>query len=402
MHCGKPFSAMKTRRASALRQGTCYCPYFLFFSCLSFAPQAQKAASFSDFRPRRELAGKSFVGQKACAECHKSKNQTQSHTAMANALKIAAESEVLRSHPKMTFRSGQYSFEIVSEGGQNLYRVSDGQDILSEPILYAFGNAHVAQTYVYRHDGKLYEGRVSYYPAIDGLDWTIGDVLNPPPSLEEAAGRDIDSDEARNCFSCHGTAAVVDARLQLEHMVPGVTCEACHGPGGSHIAARLVAPEASGDIFNPKMLDAETLSQEFCGACHRGVDAVAMMPNLGGINNVRFQPYRLFNSRGHDPKNPQFACTTCHDPHVDLQRGGAAYDAKCTTCHAPHASERLTGEQREASGKRPAASPSGKSCPVSSDRCVSCHMPKVEIAGAHFKFTDHRIRVVRPDDPYPY
>src|SRR5256885_11772701 len=26
-------------------------------------------------------------------------------------------------------------------------------------------------------------------------------------------------------------------------------------------------------------------------------------PDLGGINNVRFQPYRLFNSRGHDPKD---------------------------------------------------------------------------------------------------
>jgi Cytochrome c554 and c-prime len=380
-----------------------YFPYFLFLSGLSFAqPQTQKAASFSDFRPRREMAGKSFVGQKACADCHKSKTQTQSQTAMAKALKIATESEVLRSHPKMTFRSGPYSFEIVSEGGQNLYRVSDGQNTLSEPILYAFGNAHVAQTYVYRRNGKLYEARVSYYTAIDALDWTIGDALNPAPSLEEAAGRDIDSDEARNCFSCHGTAAVVDAKLQLEHMVPGVTCEACHGPGGSHAAARLVAPEASGDIFNPKMLDAETLSQEFCGACHRGVDAVAMMPDLGGINNVRFQPYRLFNSRGHDSQNPQFACTTCHDPHLDLQHGGAAYDAKCTTCHSPHASERLTGGQKEASGKRPAASRSGKSCPVASERCVSCHMPKVEIPGAHFKFTDHRIRVVRPGDPYPY
>jgi hypothetical protein len=74
-------------------------------------------------------------------------------------------------------------------------------------------------------------------------------------------------------------------------------------------------------IFNPKTLDAESLSQEFCGACHRGVDTVAMMPDLGGINNVRFQPYRLFNSRGHDPKDARLACTACHDPHVDLEQG---------------------------------------------------------------------------------
>jgi len=84
--------------------------------------------------------------------------------------------------------------------------VTNGKETISEPILYAFGNAHVAQTYVYRRNGKLYEGRVSYYAAIDGLDWTIGDVLHPPPSLEEAAGRDISGDEA-------GTASVATVLL---------------------------------------------------------------------------------------------------------------------------------------------------------------------------------------------
>jgi hypothetical protein len=87
----------------------------------------------------------------------------------------------------MTFRAGAYYYEIVSEGQENSYCVTDGKETISEPILYAFGNAQVAQTYVYRRNGKLHEGRVSYYTAIDGLDWTIGDALNPAPSLEEAA-----------------------------------------------------------------------------------------------------------------------------------------------------------------------------------------------------------------------
>lgn len=119
---------------------------------------------------------------------------------MGHALSIAAESAVLRSHPRMTFRAGAYSYEIVNDGQENSYRVTDGKETLR--VLYALGNAHVAQTYVYRRNGRLYEGRVSYYTGIDGLDWTIGDVLNPAPSLEEAAGRDISGDEARNCFSC--------------------------------------------------------------------------------------------------------------------------------------------------------------------------------------------------------
>jgi hypothetical protein len=28
-------------------------------------------------------------------------------------------------------------------------------------------------------------------------------------------------------------------------------------------------------------------------------------------------------------------------------------------------------------------------------------MPKIELAEAHFRFTDHRIRVPRPNQPYP-
>jgi hypothetical protein len=362
-----------------------------------------KVTDFSNFRPRQEIPGEGFAGREGCASCHAEKSRTQSHTAMRHALSVASESDVLRTHPRMTFRAGTYSYEIVSEGQQSLYRVTDGKDAISEPILYAFGNAHVAQTYVYRRNGKLYEGRVSFYTAIDGLDWTIGDVLNPPPSLEEAAGRDISGDEARNCFSCHGTAAVVHTKLQLDQLIPGVTCESCHGPGGSHASIMLFTPERSADIFNPKNLDAESLSQEFCGACHRGVDTVAMMPDLGGRNNVRFQPYRLFNSRGHDPKDARLTCTACHDPHVDLKHGDNSYDSNCTTCHVTRDAEAAVGQRNiRGASKRKDVSLADKTCPVASARCVSCHMPKVELPGAHFMFTDHRIRIVRRGEAYPY
>jgi len=375
----------------------------LYSSFAGGQARQDKGIGFSNFRPRQEIPGESFAGREGCASCHAEKSRTQSHTAMRHALSIASESDVLRTHPRMTFRAGTYSYEIVGDGQQYLYRVTDGKETISEPILYAFGNAHVAQTYVYRRNGKLYEGRVSFYTSIDGLDWTIGDVLNPPPGLEEAAGRDISGDEARNCFSCHGTAAVVQTRLQLDQLIPGVTCESCHGPGGSHASVMLFTPGRSADIFNPKSLDAESLSQEFCGACHRGVDTVAMMPDLGGRNNVRFQPYRLFNSRGHDPKDARLTCTACHDPHVDLKHGDNSYDSNCTACHATRDAEPAVGQRniRRASKTKDVSS-AGKTCPVASARCVSCHMPKVELPGAHFKFTDHRIRIVRHGEAYPY
>jgi hypothetical protein len=29
-------------------------------------------------------------------------------------------------------------------------------------------------------------------------------------------------------------------------------------------------------------------------------------------------------------------------------------------------------------------------------------MPKVDLPGSHFKFTDHRIRIAKPGEQYPY
>jgi hypothetical protein len=40
-------------------------------------------------------------------------------------------------------------------------------------------------------------------------------------------------------------------------------------------------------------------------------------------------------------------------------------------------------------------------CPVSGKDCVTCHMPKYDIPGMHYKFTDHWIRVAKAGEPYP-
>ena len=168
------------------------------------------------------------------------------------------------------------------------------------------------------------------------------------------------------------------------------------GSGKAAVAAGL------GDLRD---FTAENVSN-FCGRCHR-TWAEVLVEEDRSINNIRFQPYRLFNSRGHDPNNSHFACTACHDPHIELTSDASSYDANCTGCHASASSDTDSATPQKPTSadmlsKPLAASSQGKHCPVATDRCVSCHMPKVELPGAHFKFTDHRIRVVRPGDPYPF
>jgi hypothetical protein len=112
-----------------------------------------------------------------------------------------------------------------------------------------------------------------------------------------------------------------------------------------------------------------------------------MLMGIKGNHNVRFQPYRLANSSCYDGTDARIGCVTCHDPHRDPLRGASHYDAKCLACHRSAGVETAAKTQRF--------------CPVSKENCSGCHMPEIEIPGAHYKFTDHWIRVVRPGDPYP-
>ncbi|MDX6709857.1 MAG: hypothetical protein QOH96_873 [Blastocatellia bacterium] len=347
------------------------------------------------WRPGKKDA--KYVGPQACAKCHVEESAKQHSTAMGRALEPVAKSEILRAHPRLTFRSGAYAHEIVRRGDQSLYTVTDGVNTISEPILYTFGQGKAGQTYIFRHDGSFYESRLSYYKDIQGLDVTMGYPREVPPSLDVAAGRRISMDEARNCFSCHSTGAVYGNQLALDRMMPGVSCEACHGPGAEHIAAMEAKQFKDKRIFNPGNMSADELSQEFCGSCHRSAEEVISNKLLRGLITVRFQPYRMFTSRAHDPADMRLSCTACHNPHEDPSTDIASYDPKCFACH-----------QSFASLKSPAVAKAeieegrtDKACPVSQRQCISCHMPKVEFPGSHFKFTDHRIRTVREGEPFP-
>jgi predicted CXXCH cytochrome family protein len=337
-----------------------------------------------------------YLGSDKCAECHAAIAATQHDTAMGHALETVAESRVLKSHPRLTFRIGNYSYQILRQGDRSIYSVTDGINTLSEPIFYSFGQGKAGQTYVLRRGDSYYESRVSYYKEIDGLDITLGYPRSAPSSLADALGREISLDETRSCFGCHSTAAVSGKNLQLKQLIPGVRCEACHGPGEQHVIAMNAKKVDDSRIFNPGKLSPDDLSQEFCGSCHRSAEQVIEM-NLLNINNLRFQPYRSFTGRGHDPNDERLSCTGCHDPHANPEAKSVSYDANCLSCHQSQASLKSVALAKSEQAKGRAA----KACPVARQNCVTCHMPKIEIPGSHFKFTDHRIRISRPGEPFP-
>ncbi|HEX3560182.1 MAG TPA: hypothetical protein VHU19_13335, partial [Pyrinomonadaceae bacterium] len=175
--------------------------------------RTQLSSDLSRWRAR-DYPGVRYVGSSACSACHASEAATQLATPMARALSPAAGCEILSTHPRLAFRNGPYSYRITRQGDRSIYTVTDGVNTISEPVQFCFGQGEVGQTYVFLHGGKFYETRVSYFRELQGLDFTVGHMHAAPPSIEDALGRPIGSEEAQSCFGCHAPAAVRDSRLQ--------------------------------------------------------------------------------------------------------------------------------------------------------------------------------------------
>jgi nitrate reductase cytochrome c-type subunit len=315
-----------------------------------------------------------------CVACHTAQTKFQSGTSMAHAAETIAECGVLRSHPLLKSRLGDYDYRIERRGSQSFYTVSDTTGSLTLPIKYAFGLGEAGQTYILEKDGEFFESFVSYYKALNGLDITMGDQLLHPGNLKEAAGRRIGIHEIQVCFGCHTTNAFHDGALDESKLVPGVQCEHCHGPSENHLAGLKSGNAQLFKMPSIKNMTAEE-STNFCGQCHRTWEYVAEH-GPHNISNVRFQPYRLTNSKCFDVDDKRISCVACHNPHENINRTATSYDAKCQACHA--------------GGK-----PEAKVCKVATSACTTCHMPKLELPGSHHKFTDHNIRIALKDEPYP-
>jgi hypothetical protein len=283
---------------------------------------------------------------------------------MAQAL-TPIRTSALRDHPKLAATLGQYRYEILWNAGDATLTVSGAAETMHVPLQWAFGRGDAGQTFLFQRDGRWYESRVSYFSALGGLDLTIGMQDIVPHTLLEAASRAMGPVEAARCFDCHATNAAKPASL-----IEGVQCERCHSSADAHLKGAGMRKLGA--------LTTEEMSG-FCGQCHRTWSEIAA-GGPRGILNVRFQPYRLALSKCYDAEDRRIRCTACHDPHRPLVTDAASYDARCEACHK-------AGAQRV--------------CKTATRECVTCHMPALELPGAHKKFTDHRIRIAKAGEPYP-
>lgn len=392
----RALSVLRARRTHAVHKLTA-----LLLLCVLGPPLLRAQLSTDDhiaepgFWPTKSAPSRDdFVGAQVCGSCHADKLATQQRTAMAQTAHRAADSEVLKEFPKLTFENSHIHYEIRSENRQPTFTVSDGAQSVSSKLLWAFGNGRVGQSYLYKQDdGHIYEARASFFATLHNLNFTPSRALDNPKDLDEAAARRVPSAEVVKCFSCHTTGGHIGAEIDEQSLVPGVSCEACHGPGAQHVAAAKVAemsdtPDAArGTIYNAAKLSPAN-SVDFCGACHISYWDMRFS-GATGVATSKCQPFRLQQSKCWGGKgDARITCVACHDPHQPLATETVSYDRNCLSCHV-------------VGSTKPTSSQAGSACPKASSDCASCHMPKEFTPVMHYAFTDHRIRIVKPGENYP-
>ncbi len=351
-----------------------------------------------------------YAGEKSCSQCHGSIFRSAQLTPMAHAAMRPSESNVLSSNPDLAFAQSSYRYDIRTKAGTSVYTVIDGEFHESAAIEWAFGS-NGAQSWLYKKgDGEIHEARVTYFQNLHALNVTPNRDLEHAQNVDEAMGRTVGRAEVYRCFACHTTESGTGASFDESKLVPGVKCEACHGPGRAHIDAiesgsnpgnangpkediqksALSYKNQSMSIFDPKKLSPEE-SVDFCGSCHGSYWDITLDTTPSSVNRVRFEPYRLEQSKCWNRNDARLTCIACHDPHKPLDTETTHYDLVCLSCHLNETSAAAASPEVHVKSV----------CRVAKSNCASCHMPQVYVPAARRSFPDHRIRIVRNGEPFP-
>ncbi|MBT3385906.1 MAG: T9SS type A sorting domain-containing protein [Prolixibacteraceae bacterium] len=174
-----------------------------------------------------------------------------------------------------------------------------------------------------------------------------------------------------SCFKCHTTGGTTEGSW-LENVdglgnfsEGGIGCEACHGPGSTHIANPTI--ENIDLVYEQVHLDnslgglsVNGLVQTpdpngndvnfMCGTCHNRSYTDPINSSGGFIKH--HEQWDEFTATKHGAAD--LTCSTCHDPHKRTIWDGDGIIKTCTTCHNEHAET-----VNHATGVT----------------CIDCHMP---------------------------
>lgn len=332
------------------------------------------------------------VPDAVCASCHRAIYERYRTTPMGNASGMATEGFL---PADFTHSVSGVHYKIDQEQGRVWLHFDrdDPARLLSgkRELRYFIGSGKRGRTYLFEERGYWFEAPINWYGKKQLWDMA--------PNYQSAKEMPLTLPVDPGCLHCHASSVAPSLPGARNHFATapfaqdGITCEACHGDGASHVATN-----GKSAMLNPDRLD-PIRRDSVCLNCHLegqvAVNRIGRQPNdfkpgdnlfdftvffiysgeVGSGGRATSQWEALLKSECMKRSNGRMGCTTCHDPHGSPGAGQrvAFYRLKCLQCHN---SAGFTQNHH----------------PEEQD-CTACHMarpPSNDIA--HEQLTDHWIR----------
>lgn len=362
-----------------------------------------------------------YTGSESCKQCHKDQFASWHRTYHRTMTQLASPESVQADFNNVVLTNDQTRITLRTNATEYWARLEkiDSGEATEVRMGLVTGSHHMQVFWVPEGHGNLQIG----FP----FTWLIPEKRWVPRQATFIRPPDMaHRSEAWNivCSRCHTTGVEPHAdmsarRIETRVAELGISCEACHGPGQTHVEAQLAALDksgpkkvAAGEIVHPEKLDPVRASQ-VCGFCHSmkripgdehwrengfryrpGDDLEQTTPVIRptqaasvaeladylkrnpDILNEFFWPDGMIRVSGREYngliespcyKGGKFSCLSCHSLHEsepdDLLALRARSNQACLQCHQKYAEPAAA-----AAHSRHAPNSAG-------NECYNCHMP---------------------------
>ena len=332
------------------------------------APQAEKKAV--------EVPAKAtFVGDETCKPCHAAEFTSHQKGRHKLSLFDTTKSALgMMSPPEGETASG-FALQSIQDQLTALIRLPQQTERDEVPLSLAIGSGKSGMTYVIFGKTRSAVLGQSYFPTEKKWHSTPGQEDVP----KNQPGGIYNAEKTRECLRCH-VVTLPPNSMEPEKRFYGIGCESCHGEGSRHAALMQNSSKAA-DIGLHSLIGMGGMEMNaLCGRCHETAEMVLKMEKKDLKSTNRFQPYGLSLSKCFLKSNNALTCSTCHNPHQNVETDSKHYEAVCVECHD-------------------GASKAKKACPVNpKEKCVSCHMPSRAVfpnTEVRTQMADHFIRIYK-------
>jgi thioredoxin-like negative regulator of GroEL len=363
---------------------------------------------YADSPYRNARPGIGYVGDAACARCHREIARAYREHPMGRSLAPIGDKEgtPLGAGAGLPVEAQGVRYTVERRDGRLFHRAwrqgSDGgvfAEVEAE-VRYALGSGTRGIAYLIERDGFLFQSPIAWF-AQRG-HWGIS-----PGYGEFAAQPNFERPIQPDCLNCHANRFRPVAGTLNRYETPifqghAIGCERCHGPGELHPESAGRSALSDRTIVNPADL-APALRESVCQQCHLqgsyrftrvGRGPLDFRPGLPlhrfwAVFLMKKEDRGQFEAVGHVEQMESsrcfrasrgaLGCISCHDPHRLPPRATRSdyYRGRCLECHEQRGCA-LPAVERRVRGP--------------GEDCIACHMPRLAVTNIpHAAATDHRI-----------